>query len=299
MLENRAESEGNPTIAIVGVGNMGGSLLRGLRRGGEHRLVVATREAPTEIEPSSDEVWIRAADAPGASALGAEDAVVLATKPKHLEDALATWWPVLAPAEGPGPVLISLLAGVPTGRIEALLPPGTPVVRAMPNIAATVDHAATAVAPGRAATAAHVARAEAIFASVGRSWAVPEEHLDAVTGLSGSGPAYLYMVIEALSDGGVKMGLPRDLALALATQTVVGAGRLVQETTLHPAILRDQVTTPGGTTIAAIHELEERGLRSMLISAVVTATERSAALAGPPDGGDWTRGFGNIRSSEV
>jgi pyrroline-5-carboxylate reductase len=121
--------------------------------------------------------------------------------------------------------------------------------------------------------------AEAIFGAVGDVVRVDEEHLDAVTGLSGSGPAYIYMVIEALCDGGVKMGLPREIAMKLATQTVFGAAKLVKETGLHPATLKDQVTTPGGTTIAAIHELEERGLRAMLISAVVTATERSRQLA--------------------
>ena len=121
--------------------------------------------------------------------------------------------------------------------------------------------------------------AKLIFNAVGKTWIAHEDQLDAVTGLSGSGPAYIYMVIEAMADGGVKMGLPRQLSIELATQTVLGAAKLVQETRMHPAVLRDQVTTPGGTTISAIHELEKCGLRPMLISAVVTAAERSAELA--------------------
>jgi pyrroline-5-carboxylate reductase len=129
------------------------------------------------------------------------------------------------------------------------------------------------------ATDGEISRARAIFEAVGKAWVVPEELMNAVTGLSGSGPAYIYMVIEALSDGGVKMGMPRQLALELAAQTVLGAAKLVQDTGQHPAVLRDQVTTPGGTTISAIHELERHGLRPMLISAVVTATKKSRLLA--------------------
>ena len=153
-----------------------------------------------------------------------------------------------------------------------------PVVRVMPNIASLVDEGAAAISPGTYASEEHKQIAARIFQAVGRVVFVNEHLLDAVTGLSGSGPAYIYMVIEALSDGGVKMGLPRDVALDLAAQTVLGAARLIQETGKHPAVLRDQVLTPGGTTIAAVHDLEIRGLRSMLISAVETATRRSREL---------------------
>ena len=153
-----------------------------------------------------------------------------------------------------------------------------PVVRCMPNIAATVDAAASAICACGSATSEHLEVSETILGAVGEVVRVEEQHMDAVTGLSGSGPAYIYMVIEALCDGGVKMGLPRDVAMKLATQTVAGAAQLVKESGEHPASLRDQVTTPGGTTIAAVHELEERGLRAMLISAVATATEQSRAL---------------------
>src|SRR5690606_17986596 len=141
-----------------------------------------------------------------------------------------------------------------------------------------VDAAASAIAASPPATREHVETALAIFSAVGLAVQVDEHLMDAVTGLSGSGPAYVYMVIEALCDGGVKMGLSRDVAMKLATQTVLGAASLVKETGEHPAVLRDKVTTPGGTTISAVHELEKSGLRAMLISAVVTASERSRSL---------------------
>jgi pyrroline-5-carboxylate reductase len=149
----------------------------------------------------------------------------------------------------------------------------------MPNIAATVDEGAAALAYGEHVSAEQQEIAKSIFEAVGDAVVVPEDQLDAVTGLSGSGPAYIYMVIEALIDGGVKMGLARDIATKLAIQTVLGSAKLAKTSRLHPAILRDQVTTPGGTTINAIHELESHGLRAMFINAVVTATERSKELS--------------------
>ena len=179
----------------------------------------------------------------------------------------------------PDTLVRTILAGVTTDTICSALDQPLPVVRAMPNTPALVDEGATALAPGEYATDDHLSVAKEIFAAVGPVVEVlPEYLMDAVTGLSGSGPAYIYMVIEALTDGGVKMGLPRPQALKLAAQTVYGAAKLVLETGMHPAILRDQVTTPGGTTIAAIAELERHGLRPMLIEAVGTATARSQAL---------------------
>jgi pyrroline-5-carboxylate reductase len=175
-------------------------------------------------------------------------------------------------------LIISILAGTPLAELGTVLQHPGAIVRAMPNIAATVGAAATAACHNAACTEPQQKVATQIFGCVGEIDWTREELMDAVTGLSGSGPAYIYMVIEALTDGGVKMGIPRDLAGRLATQTVLGSAMLVKETKLHPAILRDQVTTPGGTTISAIHELEAHGLRAMLISAVATATKRSAQL---------------------
>ncbi len=275
-------------IVVIGYGNMGRALVRGLLRAGERDVVVCERWA-LEDDPrgaAQEAIPLRAFH-PGNMAelatepqLGAADTIILCTKPQNLVATAETWRPHLLPRDGsPKPLVVSILAGTPTELVHQLFAGDAPVVRAMPNIAATVDCAATALCASSTTAPEFAQRAKAIFDCVGRSWIVPEDLLDAVTGLSGSGPAYIYMVIEALSDGGVKMGMPRQLSLDLAAQTVLGAAKLVQETGAHPAVLRDQVTTPGGTTICAIHELEKHGLRPMLISAVVTATRRSAHLA--------------------
>lgn len=264
------------TIAIIGAGNMGGALVRGLLRA---QLVPPERITIVDIHPQKletlrNQYGLRATSDSRVAVRGA-DIVLLAVKPRTLNDVLDA----IREETQPHQLFISIIAGVETAYICERLGKNNPVVRVMPNIAATVDAAASAISAGRYATEEHMAVAEAIFSAVGEVVRVEEEHLDAVTGLSGSGPAYIYMVVEALSDGGVKMGLPREIALKLAVQTVLGAAKLVKETGVHPATLRDQVTTPGGTTISAIHELEERGLRAMLISAVVTATEKSRELA--------------------
>ncbi|MCX6129032.1 MAG: pyrroline-5-carboxylate reductase [Proteobacteria bacterium] len=175
-------------------------------------------------------------------------------------------------------LVISILAGKKTATIAQELQYKSPIVRAMPNIAAVIGQAATAMCCNEAAESSHRQLAEQIFAAVGEAYWTKETLMDTVTGLSGSGPAYIYMVIEALADGGLKMGMPRELALKLATQTVLGSAAMVKATGLHPAILKDQVTTPAGTTISALHELEERGLRSMFVSAVEKATLRSQEL---------------------
>jgi pyrroline-5-carboxylate reductase len=201
--------------------------------------------------------------------------VVLAVKPQQAAAVLDE----LRGHVAPDALLISVLAGVTTDALADALGAAQPVVRAMPNTPALVDEGATAIAAGRHASEAHLALAREVFGAVGTVEVLPEPLMDAVTGLSGSGPAYVYMVIEALTDGGVRMGLPRPQALRLAAQTVYGAARLVLETGKHPAILRDEVTTPGGTAIAAVADLESHGLRTMLINAVATATERSRELS--------------------
>ncbi len=177
-----------------------------------------------------------------------------------------------------GKLIISIVAGLPIHRLEEATVAAARVVRVMPNTPALVGHGAAAYALGRAATEDDAALTEKIFGSVGLIVRVKEELLNVVTGLSGSGPAFIYTVIEALADGGVLMGLPRDLALKLATQTVCGAASMVRETHEHPAVLRDHVTSPGGTTIAGLEALEHGGLRAALISAVRAATERSFEL---------------------
>lgn len=201
----------------------------------------------------------------------AADLVVIAVKPGTLPKVLAEIRDVLTEDK----ILLSLAGSVPIALIEKLIARRMPVFRAMPNIPVVVEEGATAVVANLACTDDHRRIVENIFRAVGVVVFVEEEMMHAVTALSGSGPAYIYMVIEAMIAGGLKMGLSREISTRLAEQTVLGAAKLVRETGLHPAVLRDQVITPGGVTISAIHELEKHGLRSMLISAIETATRHS------------------------
>jgi pyrroline-5-carboxylate reductase len=263
-------------VMILGAGNMGSALLGGLRRA---NLVPAGQITITGLRPDYLEglagTWGVQWTTNNVEAVCASDVVILCVKPQMVSGILAE----IADSLKPDQLLISIAAGVTTSFISGHIGQHNPVIRVMPNIAALVDEGAAAISPGQYALEPHRQIAARIFQAVGRVVFVREDLMDAVTGLSGSGPAYIYMVIEALSDGGVKMGLPRNIALDLAAQTVLGAARLIQETGVHPAVLRDQVMTPGGTTIAAVHDLETKGLRSMLISAVETATRRSRELS--------------------
>jgi pyrroline-5-carboxylate reductase len=175
-------------------------------------------------------------------------------------------------------LLISIAAGVTLAKLEGALPPGARVIRVMPNTPALVGRGASAFALGKSATAADGELAKKLLSAVGIAFQVKESLLDAVTGLSGSGPAYVFQFIEALSDGGVAAGLPRDLATKLAAQTVLGAAKMVLETGQHPGALKDQVTSPGGTTIEGLHELEKGRMRAIVMSAVRAATEKSKKL---------------------
>ena len=203
------------------------------------------------------------------------EVLLLAIKPQ-IFDSVA---PELAAASISGlpPLLVSILAGVTLTTLESAIP-GWPVIRAMPNTPATVGFGMTAIAGGGQTQAKHLEKARIIFQSVGDVVEIPERLMDAVTGLSGSGPGYVAIVIEALTDGGVAAGLPRTVAAQLALQTVRGTAQLLHETGLHPALLKDRVTSPGGTTIAGIAHLERSGFRSALIEAVQTASQRSKDL---------------------
>ena len=209
-----------------------------------------------------------------ASAAAGADVVVLAVKPQAMVRILDQ----VAPAIDHTKLVISIAAGVPIAALERKLGRGARIVRAMPNTPALVGEGATAISGGEHATEADLAEAARLFEAVGKVVVVDEPLLDAVTGLSGSGPAYIFLVIEALSDAGVKVGLPRYSAQALAAQTVLGAARLLLETGLHPGLLKDQVTSPGGTAIAGLHTLEAGGLRTTLIDAVEAATKRAREL---------------------
>lgn len=260
-------------IAVLGAGNMGAALIGGILKAGvaEAGQVTATARSEERAAEVARQFGVRATAGGNREAAAGSDLIILAVKATKIAGVLEEIREVLHE----GQILISVAAAVPLQVIEAGVRRRMPVFRAMPNIPVVVEEGATAVAANGEATAEDRAVVERIFRAVGVVCFVEEEAMDAVTALSGSGPAYIYMVIEALIAGGLKMGLSHEVSTRLAEQTVLGAAKLVRETGLHPAILRDQVITPGGVTISAIHELERHGLRAMLISAVETATNHS------------------------
>jgi pyrroline-5-carboxylate reductase len=268
------------TLGVIGAGVMGQTLLKGLLASGlvpRKRLWAGDKNAAAcENAAQALEIPVELdfhARVPGA------DLILVSVKPA---DAAA----VLATLRNDGlrrdALLISILAGTSTERIEALLATDNPVVRAMPNTPAIVGEGMTVVCAGKNASAAHLARARHIFDAVGKCVPVDEAHFDAITALSGSGPAYLYLIMEALADAGVRVGLPRHLALTLVAQTVLGAAKMVQTTGRHPAALRDDVTTPAGCTIAGLLMLEDGRVRSVLARAVEEAAKTAAHLGPPP-----------------
>lgn len=267
----------NHTIAVIGAGNIGRALIGGLLKGAgsQPREIRATRRNGHALGELAGAFPSVVTGTDNVRAVEGATVVVLAVKPQIVREVIAE-----IRAAVPGDALIvSVLAGVTSEALEAAFGGNHAVVRTMPNTPMLVDEGATAIAPGTHASSEQVALVQQMFEAVGKVEVVPEYLLDAVTGLSGSGPAYIYMVIEALTDGGVKQGIPRPQALRLAAQTVFGAAKLVLDTGKHPAILKDEVTTPGGTAIAAISNLESHGLRTMLIDAVATATARSKELS--------------------
>jgi pyrroline-5-carboxylate reductase len=203
------------------------------------------------------------------------DVLVLAVKPQNMAALLAEIGPLVTPRH----LVISIAAGVTLRQLADGLGADRRLIRVMPNTPCLVGASAAGYAAAATATAADCRLVDRLLGSVGKAFALPERLLDAVTGLSGSGPAYVFVMIEALSDGGVRMGLPRDVATQLAAQTVFGAAKMLLETGLHPGILKDQVASPGGTTIAGLHALEKAGFRSALMDAVEAAAKRSAELA--------------------
>ncbi|MBN8612563.1 MAG: pyrroline-5-carboxylate reductase [Deltaproteobacteria bacterium] len=263
------------TVAFLGAGNMAGALIKGILASGalqpEQVLVTDVRKARLEELKAKHGVRVISSNEEAARLA---DVVVLATKPQVFDRLL----PEVKKGVRPEALVISIAAGIPVSAIEALLPAKTRVVRTMPNTPAIVDAGATAIAAGTHATEDDVALARALFDSVGVTVVLDESLLDAVTGLSGSGPAYMFLIIEALSDAGVKVGLHRDSAQLLAAQTVLGSAKLLLETGEHPGRLKDMVTSPGGTAIAGLASLEAGGLRTTLINAVETATARARTL---------------------
>jgi pyrroline-5-carboxylate reductase len=262
-------------IGFLGAGQMATALARGWLAAG-----LLTREQALASDPSPQ---ARAAfqAATGINAVPDNRQVVnrcavllLAVKPQHVPEVLTE----IRPLVGAHHCLVSIAAGVTLQQLAQGLGGACRLVRVMPNTPCLVGASASAFAPGPSATAEDVRLVERLLSAVGRAVQLPEKLLDAVTGLSGSGPAFVYLVIEALSDGGVRMGLPREVATMLAAQTVLGAARMVLETGEHPAVLKDKVASPAGTTIAGLHALERGGVRAAFLDAVVAATRRASEL---------------------
>ncbi len=262
-------------VGFIGAGKMAAALAKGFIRA----ELVTPREIrasdPHEAARKNFTAEIGAATTASNADVAKQAAVlILATKPDQVPAALAEIRGVFTKEH----LLISIAAGVTLAKLEAALPAGARVIRVMPNTPALVGAGASAFALGKNATAADGELAKKLLSAVGIAFQVKESLLDAVTGLSGSGPAYVYQFIEALSDGGVASGLPRDIATRLAAQTVLGGAKMVLETGQHPGALKDQVTSPGGTTIEGLHELEKGKMRAAVMSAVRAATEKSKKL---------------------
>jgi len=262
-------------IGFLGAGKMATALARGFVNAKLvfPREIVAADPIEAARKHFADEIGAQIADCNRAVAESAS-VLILATKPDQVGAVLEE----ITEAFTKDHLLISIAAGVTIAKIEQALPPGARVIRVMPNTPALVGAGASAFASGKAATPSDAELATKLLSAVGIAISVKESLLDAVTGLSGSGPAYVYQFIEALSDGGVAAGLPRDVATRLAAQTVLGGAKMVLETGQHPGALKDQVTSPGGTTIEGLHELEKGQFRGVVISAVRAATEKSRQL---------------------
>jgi len=284
MSERRTVVEWNQSDrrwGFIGCGQMASALAKGMLRAGLAPAASICASDPIAAARSrlNEETGISVFET-NPEVAAQSDVLVLAVKPQNMSRVLLDLRPVLTPAH----LVVSIAAGVTIAAISEGLGPHVRVVRVMPNNPALVGEGASAFALGANALPEDESIVQAFLDSVGVSVRVPESLLDAVTGLSGSGPAFVYLLIEALSDGGVHSGLPRNVATLLAAQTVLGAARMVRETGLHPAVLKDQVASPGGTTIAGLLALERAGVRGAIMGAVEAATRRASELgklAGP------------------
>ncbi len=263
-----------PTTAIIGAGVMGEALLSGLVRAGRRvdRLLVGEKRAERAAEL---EERYGVSVVTNVEAATKADTLALVVKPQDMADVLGEIAPVLRP----GQLIVSLAAGITTGFIESHVPDGVAVVRVMPNTPALVDEGMAAISPGSHCDDAHLAEAEGLLASVGRVMRIPERQQDAVTAISGSGPAYIFFVVESMIEAGVHLGLPRATASDLVIQTLVGSAKMLRETGTHPTVLREQVTSPGGTTASALRELEIHKVRAAFLAAMEAARDRSRQLA--------------------
>ncbi len=275
-MSDGAETMRDVRVAVLGAGKMGGILLEAFLRNSLFRpeQIIATVQHADRARVLRERWGVRVTTDNVAAAAGA-DVILLGVKPAQVPELMRQIQPVLTP----GKMVVSFAASVNTRAIEEGAGCELAVVRAMPNTPATVGEGMTALCGGRFCDESQMAVARRIFETVGRAVVVDERHMDAVTGLSGSGPAFLYIIIEALAEAGVNVGLPREVATLLAAQTTLGSAKMVLETGSHPALLKDAVTTPAGCTVDGILELEEGGLRVTLIKAVKRATMRARELA--------------------
>ncbi|GAA1556009.1 pyrroline-5-carboxylate reductase [Kribbella lupini] len=264
----------NGQVAILGAGVMGETLLSGLlragRRPGELLITERRQERADELRERYGVDVVTNVEAAAKA-----DTLVLVVKPQDMPDLLAEIAPVVRPEQ----TVVSLAAGITTGFIESRLPDGVAVVRVMPNTPALVDEGMAAISRGAHCDESHLELAEGLLSATGKVVRVPEKQQDAVTAISGSGPAYIFFVVESMIEAGVHMGLPRGTATELVVQTVVGSAKLLRETGEHPTVLRERVTSPGGTTAAAVRELEDHKVRAAFLSAIEAARNRSRDLA--------------------
>jgi pyrroline-5-carboxylate reductase len=261
-------------IAILGTGKMGEALLSGLVRAGlRPHEITATARRPERAEALRERYGVRVTD--NAEAAKSSETIILAVKPQDMASLLAE----IAPHLTAGSLIISVAAGITTGFVEARLGGEVPVVRVMSNTPVLVDEAMSVISAGEHASEAHLKRAEDLLSPVGKVLRIPESQQDAATALSGSGPAYFFYLVEAMVDAGILLGMPRAAALDMVTQSIVGAAIMLRDSGEHPVILREAVTSPGGTTIAAIAELERHKVRAAFLDAIEAARDRSRQLA--------------------
>ncbi len=262
------------STAIIGAGVMGETLLSGLVRAGRRvdQLMVGEKR-PERARELEDRYGVAVVSNREAAAKA--DTVALVVKPQDMGDVLEE----IAPELRAGQLVVSLAAGITTSFIEARVPEGVAVVRVMPNTPALVDEGMAAISPGSHCDDTHLAEVESLMASTGKVMRIPEKQMDAVTAISGSGPAYIFFVVESMIEAGVHLGLPRTTATELVVQTLVGSATMLRETGTHPVVLREQVTSPSGTTASALRELEVHGVRAAFLAAMEAARNRSRELA--------------------
>jgi pyrroline-5-carboxylate reductase len=274
VLSDSGDGAGPRTVAILGAGVMGSTLLSGLIRSGREpgELIITGRNVQ-RTEKLADRYGVRRMS--NADAAQAADTLVLVVKPQDMEGLLAEIRSYVQRRA----LVVSLAAGITTAFLEERLPVGTAVVRVMPNTPALVDEGMAAVSPGARCDEVHLSEAEGLLRSCGKVLRVAEKHLDAVTAISGSGPAYIFYVVEAMIEAGVLLGMPRTTSTELVVQTLYGAATMLKETGEHPTVLREQVSSPGGTTMAALRQLDDHKVRAAFVTAMEAAAERSKQLA--------------------